>query len=165
MKSLSLKSSLMVMAVAVGLSLVAAAQQSPSPSTPSEFKPRKIADASWYEIRNVEFKPGKQDEALKIINEVFEPAAQSAGLPMPVRYYHIDGAWDMTSVFPMEGGLDELNWEVHPNAEKWINALAQQCGGMDKAKATREQYLACVARAESTIVYRKGAEGSKSTKK
>lgn len=165
MKNIMLKTTLSAMALAVGLALAAAAQQTPAPTTPNDFKAKKLTDATWYEIRNTEFKPGKMDDAMKIIHEVFEPAAQSAGLPSPVRYHHIGGQWDLTSVFTMEGGVEELNWEVHPDAEKWMNALAQQCGGVDKAKAVREQYSACVARGESNIVFRKGTDGGKAAKK
>ena len=145
-----------------GLSVVALAQT--TPTAPNDLTPRKIANATWYEIRYTDFKPGKMQEAMKIVDEIYGPARESAGLPEPTRYYNLDGQWDLTTIFPMAGGVSDLDWEVHPNTEKWMNALAQQCGGADKAKAVREQYLACVARVETAIVYRKGNANTKTAR-
>ena len=162
MKNRLLSVSLSALAVAVGLSFVATAQQ--STPTATEFKAKKLTNVAWYELRYTSFKPGKMAEAMKIINEQFVPASESAGLPAPVRYFHTAGKWDLTTVFAMPGGVSELEWEIHPDAEKWMNALAQHCGGMDKAKALREQYVSLVAEGESQIVYVRNPDSTARTK-
>lgn len=151
MKNRSLSFMVSGLVIAAGLSLVAVAQNTTSSS--SIPTARKLTDVTWHEIRLTKFKPGKMNEAMKIVEQYYDAATEKAGLPHPVRYLHVGSDWHVTTIFTMTGGVEDLNWDVHPNNEKWLNAMAQICGGADKAKAIREQYMACVADRQSSIAY------------
>ena len=124
-----------------------------------QWKAVKLQNASWCEIRTIDFKPGQRDAALKIITEHFDPARESAGLPQITRYEYATGAgWDIVTVFPMPGGPAEMEWDIDPEMEKWMAALAQQVGGMDKANALRQEYMALIARTDSQLAFNRAPE-------
>lgn len=148
-----------------GLSLVGAiafvAAASPQQAKPEDTKARKLANVTWYEVRQVDFKPGKAGEALKIIRTQFIPAAESAGLPeMRLLEYATGGRWDIQMTFTMTDGPSALEWEISPEDEKWMSALASQCGGMDKAEALLSSYRDLISSTDGQLAYeRNGASG------
>lgn len=146
------------LAIAGTLAVVAAAhplQQA------NEHKARKLTNTSWYEIRQVDFKPGKRDAALKIMREQFQPAAESAGLPVArIFEYATGGRWDIQLIFSMPDGPSELEWEIHPDDEKWMAALAAHCGGQDKAEAVIASYRDLISSGASELAIERNGSGS-----
>lgn len=138
-------------------------QGKPAKPAPSqEIKAKKLANVTWCEIRQVDFKPGQRDAALKIIREQFMPAADSAGLPAAQIFeYATGGRWDIQFVFPMTEGPAALNWEISPEDEKWMESLANHCGGMDKAQALLDAYRDLIASTDSQLAYERNGTTSK----
>lgn len=132
----------------VALPLSATAQELP--------KAEKHANVKWYRIVHVDFKPGKADDALKIVYAHFVPAANAAGLEPARILEHETGEWDVTYIFPLSEGPTVLEWDVTPNGEKFWAELAKKEGGADKALAVFAEYADMVARAESQIVRERG---------
>lgn len=128
----------------VGAGTVAGAQEAPAPSK---------HDGDWYRLVHVDYKAGKTDAALKVIREHFATAGAAAGTPGPVMsLVHESGPWDATWVWHLSGGPGDLEWDVSPNNLKWMAALAEQEGGMEKARQLLSQYGDLVASSTSYIV-------------
>jgi hypothetical protein len=139
------RATLTCLALLIGLPLAGAAQELP--------KAKKYDNAKWYRIVNYTFKPGMTDSALKVATEHFDPARRAAGVPIPQRFRHVDGQWDVTVIVPMVGGPSELEYEVTPQAEKFMAALAKQEGGPTQARAAQRQFASYILRGESYIVH------------
>jgi hypothetical protein len=128
-------------------------------------KAKKYEDPVWYSMTHVKYKPGRLDDAMKMIKEYFEPASVEAGTPGPamVMINHT-GEWDLTIVWKMKGGLSAMEWETSPEDVKWMSAMHEMVGGGDKAKEIMEQYQSLVS-ATSTVICRQmpfGEGGSES---
>jgi len=124
-----------------------------------QWKAVKLQNVSWCEMRTIDFKPGQREAALKIINEHFQPARDSAGLPPMIRYEFATGSgWDIVTIFTMPEGPAKLEWDVDPDMEKWMAALAQRVGGMDKANALRQEYQAMIDRTDSQLIFNRTPE-------
>jgi hypothetical protein len=151
------------LALCSAIAFVAAANpQQAKPPVAEETKAHKIANASWCEVRQVDFKPGQRDAALKMIREQFMPAAESAGLPAArIFEYATGGRWDIQFVFPMTDGPSMLEWEISPEDEKWMASLASQCGGMDKAEALLDAYRELIASTDSQLAFERNGTAGK----
>jgi len=131
----------------VGAGTVAGAEEAPAP--------KKHQNVDWYRLVHVDYKPGKTDDALKLIREHFAPAGAAAGTPAPVMsLVHESGPWNATWIWLLSGGPADLEWDVSPNNLKWMAALAEQEGGMEKAQQQLSQYNDLVASSTSYIVRR-----------
>lgn len=136
---------LLTLATVAALLPVAAAQV--------EAKPEKLpGSTSWHRIVRIAYKPGKLDAALKIIEEHFRPAADASGFPPPKAYVHVSGSWNVTLNFRLPGGLSDLGWKLSPKNAAWMNSLAKNCGGVEKAKAVMAEYMGLIVKFESDLV-------------
>ena len=81
------------------------------------------------------------------------PTAPQAQLP-PVRIfeYATGGEWDVSLFFPLPEGPSSLEWEMSPDEEKWMEALASRNGGAEKALAIINEYKSMIARSETQLV-------------
>lgn len=143
---------LLTAVVAAGLILPAglAAQE-------EEPEPEKYEDASWYALVQVDFKPGKRDDAMKMVREYYMPAGQEAGTPAPVMHLqHQSGEWDWTVIWHMEGGPADMEWKQTADDIEWQKKLAELAGGPDKAKELGEKWSSYIARENVTIAFQQG---------
>lgn len=114
---------------------------------------QKYEDAEWYEVTRVDFHPGKTERAMEIIRDHFAPATGAAGTAWPsMVLWHNTGDVDVTVVWKMDGP-EELRWQVHPDQIKWMQALAEQLGGMEKAQELLDEYQGLIARMETDIAH------------
>lgn len=94
------------LSVAVGAGTVAVAQEVSEPSK---------HEGDWYRLVHVDYKPGKTNDALKIVAEHFAPASATAETPGPVMsLVHESGPWDVTWLWHLSGGPADLEWNVTP---------------------------------------------------
>jgi hypothetical protein len=114
--------------------------------------PKKHENSSWLMMVNVKFKPGKIEDAMKIINEHFAPAGMAIGMTDVRVLHHVGGAWDLTLMFPMPEGPRQLEWAVTPQDAKWMAEMAKREKGMANAMALLNRYADMLAREETTIV-------------
>ncbi len=132
------------LSVAVGAGTVAVAQEVSEPSK---------HEGDWYRLVHVDYKPGKTNDALKIVSEHFAPASATAETPGPVMsLVHESGPWDVTWLWHLSGGPADLEWNVTPTQAKWMAAFAKQEGGREKALELLGQYTDLVASSTSYIV-------------
>jgi hypothetical protein len=114
--------------------------------------PKKHENSSWFLMVNVKFKPGKMEDAMKIISEHFAPAGTAIGMTDVRVLQHVAGAWDLTLVFPMPEGPRQLEWAVTPQDAKWMAEMARREKGMPNVMALLNRYADMLAREEAAIV-------------
>lgn len=127
-------------AAAVLFSVPAAAQTAPAAPAAMPFptKAEKDADLRYFTIETITAKPGAR--LWTILSKHFIPAAQAAGIPVPVVYHTETGESRSIVISPLTNGPGDLAWQVSPEDLKWMNALAKQEGGEDKAMALWKEY-------------------------
>lgn len=104
-------------------------------------------DLNWYSIHMVKFKPGKRARAHEIIDNYFIPADKKAGTGAGIIDLHMNtGEWDSVTAFPMTGGPNDMTWDTSPDDAKWMAAMAEMLGGMDKAQAVLNEWDSLVER-------------------
>ncbi|WNC71092.1 hypothetical protein RGQ13_13285 [Thalassotalea psychrophila] len=107
---------------------------------------------TWKNVVKINFKPGKRDEALKIISDYYRPATVKAKTPAPEVIMELQtGDYDLLVVWHMEGGVNDLTWEKGPNGKKWRAALNEIAGGEEKAQEILDQYVNYIDNAENNI--------------
>lgn len=117
-----------------------------------DFKAKKLDNPQWKRIFLIDFKPGKNDRANEIIRNYFMKADQTAGISGPS--FAVDlmsGEWDILVAFDMKGGVDDLNWEISPDDEKWMKAMGTLAGSPEKAKAILDEWAGLIQRETSYL--------------
>ena len=117
-------------------------------------KAAKYENVTWYPVGYFKFKPGKVDDALKIIYDHFVPADKASGREI-INFDTRTGEWHHVVYFPMEDGASGLAWKVAPKGEKWWAELAKQLGGAKKAQELYAKFNELVADSKSGIVMRR----------
>ncbi len=117
-------------------------------------KAAKYENVTWYEAVYIKFKPGKADDALKIIYDHFVPADKASGRKI-INFDMRIGDWHHVVYFPMEDGASGLAWKVAPKDEKWWAELAKQLGGAKKARELLAKWNELVADSRSEMVMRR----------
>jgi hypothetical protein len=138
-----LRSTALVILTSVAVAPLAA-QEAPAP--------KKFENVNWYWMANVKFKPGKLDDALKIINEHFAPAGNAVGMTGVRMLHHTGGEWDLTLLFPSAEGPRSLEWAMSPDDVKWMTEMARREKGMANVTALLNRYSDLVAREEGILV-------------
>ena len=110
----------------------------------------KHKNVKWYTVRYTKFKPGKADEAQKIIyNHFWKIDVERGRKVMP--FTVVAGDWDHVVYFPMDGP-GELAWATTPSNEEWFAQLVEQEGGIEQARALQEKYRSLIAEQKTEIV-------------
>lgn len=114
------------------------------------MKAKKMENHAWHQVVLVKFTPGGITEAKEIIKNHFEKAGIASNTRGPQILEMKSGEWDMMFVWTLDSVAD-LDWEVHPEDEKWWAALAKQEGGEDKAMKVMNRYLSLVRNSTSYL--------------
>jgi len=115
-------------------------------SVAQEMEPKKIENAEWKRVVYIDYKPGKTNRALEIITNHYGPAADKAGTSRPLMAVWMgSGEYDLVLVWAMEGGIEDMNWEISPRSTKWRTTLNEMAGGSDKAQAIVDEYQSLIA--------------------
>lgn len=130
-------------AAAALFSLPAAAQTAPAvPAAPAAMpfptKAEKDPDLRYFVIETITAKPGAR--LWTIISKHFMPAAKAAGIPTAIVYHTETGESRSIVISPLTDGPGDLAWQVSPEDVKFIDALAKQEGGPEKAMALWKEY-------------------------
>ena len=103
---------------------------------------------SWYQAWYFKFKPGKADEALKIIQDHFVEVDKKIGRKV-IPFNFQSGEWDHVVFFPSVLNPDRI--DTIPSEEKWFAALAEQEGGMEKAQELLQRFFGLVVNFKKEI--------------
>ncbi len=129
----------------VGLSFV-------STSSAQEMQAKKRENTKYFMAVYWDFATGKEHDAMQFAQEHFGKATTAAGQEQPIVFVPFTGEWDLVAYFPLPEGPDALSWTLTPSGAKWMQALAAQEGGMDKAMQVFDQWSAMVSRQKSELV-------------
>lgn len=113
-------------------------------------KAKKMENHTWHQVVMVKYKAGALDDAKKIINNHFMKAGENSEVPGPQIMNLKSGEWDMIFVWNMEG-IEDLNWEINPDDEVWMAALAEQEGGAEQAMKLMEDYMSLIQNSTSYL--------------
>lgn len=105
---------------------------------------QRYENVTWHRIDYVRYEPGSQGRALEIIRDYFIPAAEQAGLTAPMLVEMTTGEWDVMTIWTLDGGVSDLEWEVSPEGVAFQQAMAE-LHGADRARALGEEYESLVA--------------------
>jgi hypothetical protein len=106
-----------------------------------EMTAKKLDNPQFYYITLVKFEDGKMKDAKKIINEHFIPTDQESGHQGPIAEMDLlFSEWDQIVIFPMEEGLEGLEWEMSPRNVEWMTTLHKRVGGPEKAKQIMDEF-------------------------
>ena len=109
-------------------------------------------DARYVSVQYVKYKTGRREEAMQIINEYFAPAAAKAGLQGPMLAIHFQtGEWDAAFVWPLKGGMADLEWYRSPDSIKWFESLAELNGGAEEAEKIIARYQDTVREMQTEV--------------
>lgn len=106
-----------------------------------EMKAEKYENLEWYSISFIKWEDGKAGDAKKIIEEYYKPSARNSGQELPVMELDLlFSEWDHIVIFPMEEGIEALEWKTSPGDVAWINAFNKLVGGEEKGKKIFEEF-------------------------
>ena len=109
-------------------------------------------DARYLSVQYVKYKTGRREDAMEIISEYFAPAAAKVGLAGPMLVIHFQtGEWDAAFVWPLEGGMADLEWYRSPDSIKWFEALAELNGGAEEAEKVIGRYQDTVREMQTEV--------------
>jgi hypothetical protein len=118
----------------------------------AQVEAKKLEDPDWKTIVMVDYKPGHDEKAQKMIQDYFMPASEKAGTPGPEMVVELStGKYDRMYVWDMEDGVEGMNWDISPNGAKWWNAMAEIAGSEEKAQEIWQDYMSCIANSSTTI--------------
>ena len=121
-------------------------------SVAQEMEAKKMENVEWKTVVYVDYKPGKANRAREIITDHFQPAGAKAGNPGPqMAIWMSSGEYDLVLVWAMEGGIEDMNWEVNPRGVKFRTALNELSGGSEKAQAIQDEYQSLIASATTEV--------------
>lgn len=113
---------------------------------------KKYDDPEWKRVVLIDYKAGQANRAREIVRDYYAPASKNAGTPGPQMVMEMhSGEYDIMAIWAMEGGIEDMNWDIHPNNIKWRNALNELAGGADKAVEIMKEYSGCVNKSTSYI--------------
>ena len=109
-------------------------------------------DARYLSVQYVKYKTGRREEAMQIIAEYFAPAAAEAGVQVPMMAIHFQtGEWDAAFVWPLKGGMADLEWYRSPDSIKWFESLAELNGGAEEAEKIIARYQDTVREMQTEV--------------
>ena len=109
-------------------------------------------DARYVSVTFVQFKPGKREEAMEIINEYFKPAGEKAGTPPPMLDVHFQtGLWDAMFVWNLDGGMADLELYRSENDIKWYAALTELNGGPEGAEKILDRWRQTIRESDTQV--------------
>lgn len=113
---------------------------------------KKYDNPKWRSVVYIDYHAGKAGRALEIIYEHFKKASDKAGTQTPISQLEMKtGEYDLILVWEMQGGIEDMNWEISPNNIKWREALNEQMGGKEKADELMTEYLSLIRSVKSEL--------------
>jgi len=111
---------------------------------PDEPIPPDHSGFSWHTVSLIDFKPGTEDSARKLV-EKFESAALSAGMTPPDMHWFKNGKYDLVVTWKLDKSPESDQWSWCPEGESWMNTLTAQEGSLEAARKAQHDYDALVA--------------------
>jgi hypothetical protein len=139
--------------LAIVLALVGAGLlATPAQAQEEEPEPERLEGVTWNQVALIDFKSGKEDRAMEIVENHFIPVVKKAGNQVPRTIELQTGPWDLLVINVMKDGPSEMTWETSPVDIENIKAASEMMG-MEKAQKISDEYESLVARETSFMGY------------
>ena len=123
-----------------------------------ELTAKKFENLQWYYITFLKFENGKAEDAKKVITEYFKPSDLDTGQQGPVLELDLlFSEWDLIVVFPMEEGIEALEWEMSPRDVEWMKAFQKRAGSAERAKEIQKEFESYIKDYKSILAKSTGA--------
>lgn len=96
-------------------------------------------------VNYVKFKPGTIDRVSEIESKYFDPAAEKLGI-RPIIIRMASGEWDREYIFPMKGGMADLDYKTTKENIAWMAEVDAMAGGKGMALKLLAEWNAAVDR-------------------
>ncbi|NNC72358.1 MAG: hypothetical protein HKN78_05715 [Sphingomonadaceae bacterium] len=120
----------MVATSAIGLGTVVAAPASAQGAEEAR---------TTYQVSFLEFEDGADERWNEIMTDHYIPAYRSAGLPVPVIHWVMDGSWNIMIVREMPDGMATLDSHNSRSRTAWRAALVAQLGSEEAFETLIEE--------------------------
>lgn len=111
-----------------------------APAAAQDFKAETREGVDYVQIQMIKFKPGGGKRAQELEEKYFFAADKAAGNSYPVIVHPQTGDWDAIYMFPMKGGLADMQYRMSPSDAAFMTALAKSIGGKAKAEKMLEEW-------------------------
>lgn len=101
-------------------------------------------------VQFVKFKPNTIERINEIESKYFDPAAEKLGIK-PIIIKMTTGEWDREYIFPMPGGMAELDFKSTKEQEAWLAGVDALAGGKGMAQKLLTEWNAAVDHQRSEL--------------
>ena len=119
---------------------------------------QRLEGVTWNQVQLVDFKSGKEERAMEIIEDRFLPLVKKAGTQIPRTVEMQTGPWDLLLVWTLKDGPSDMTWEISPEEIETMKA-AQEMFGQEKMEKISDEYSSLIAR-ETSFVGFSGRHGA-----
>lgn len=113
---------------------------------------QKREPGTYYKLFNLEFKPGKTDDALEILRGKLVPAWRESGVKVQLIEFLLQTK-DVMLLIELKEGPESLGYEVpKQDAEAWA-ALVSTAGNAASANEIVDRFIGYVARQSESLVF------------
>ena len=140
----------LITALGIALFLSMAGLATPAQAQDEGPQPQRYEDVTWNTVVLIDFKAGKEDRAMEINGDYFDPASKKAGIQVPRHIELQTGPWDLMMIWTMKDGPSEMAWETSPWDVKGWKAMLEM-HGKEKAQEIADEWSSAIARATSFV--------------
>jgi len=141
---------LLISALGIALFLSMAGLATSAQAQDEGPQPKRYEDVTWNEVVLVDFKAGKEDRAMEIIEDHYNPATRKAGTQVPRHVNLQTGPWDLMLIWTLQDGPSEMAWETSPEDAKFEKAFVEM-HGEEKAQEIGDEITSAIARTTSFV--------------
>ncbi|MGJ3649024.1 hypothetical protein ACLB0R_11190 [Sphingomonas sp. GlSt437] len=107
-------------------------------------------DGKAVQVELIKFKAGTIDRVDEIESKYFDPAARKIGFsPVVIRFQ--TGPWDREYIFPMTGGMADLDYKATKDQIAWLAEVDRLAGGPGSAKKLLAEFDAAIERSTTDV--------------
>jgi len=122
----------------------------PAHAQDEEPEPTRYQGVTWNQVLLVDFKSGKEERAMEIIEDRFLPFVKKAGNQVPRTVKMQTGPWDLLLVWTMKDGPSDMTWKTSPEDIETLEA-AREMFGQEKMEKIGDEYSSLIARETSFL--------------
>jgi hypothetical protein len=138
----------------VGSALALALMLASSASAQTADPPRKRENARFVIVETWKFVPNGTARAEEIWERTYMPAMKEAGLPLPTVLHPDTGDWDYVIIYPLAGGITDLEYtNISPSDAKWWALIEKKLGNPEKATEMGRELQRLIARKQTFLAH------------
>ena len=122
----------------------------------NDVQPKKYENVTYHRVVLLDIKPGKMGRAKEII-KIYQSAAVAAGLKNPQTFWLMSGEYDIMTVWTLEDGFSDMEWDTSPNGIKWRAAMVKKLGSEEAVREIQQEFQS-LGQSSTSYIARKNIE-------